>query len=144
VLFGAFGNFLLPTQLGIRDVAFPRLNSFMFWVTPAGFVMLLHILLFDRAYNVTYWLNYSELRAQLRRRYTQVEVPAAEFRSELVNTSALGVRLHTGVLAHRGALVQGYAPQVDARPYTAMVDQQRGGILPSLNVATNKARTLSG
>jgi len=30
VLFGAFGNFLLPTQLGVRDVAFPRLNSFMF------------------------------------------------------------------------------------------------------------------
>ncbi len=30
VIFGAFGNFLLPTQLGIRDVAFPRLNSFMF------------------------------------------------------------------------------------------------------------------
>jgi heme/copper-type cytochrome/quinol oxidase subunit 1 len=30
IIFGAFGNFLLPTQLGIRDVAFPRLNSFMF------------------------------------------------------------------------------------------------------------------
>ena len=30
ILFGAFGNFLLPTQLGVRDVAFPRLNSFMF------------------------------------------------------------------------------------------------------------------
>lgn len=30
VIFGAFGNFLIPTQLGIRDVAFPRLNSFMF------------------------------------------------------------------------------------------------------------------
>lgn len=54
VLFGAFGNFLLPTQLGIRDVAFPRLNSFMFWVTPSGFVLLLHILLFDRSYNLTY------------------------------------------------------------------------------------------
>ena len=53
-LFGAFGNFLLPTQLGIRDVAFPRLNSFMFWVTPAGFVLLLHILLFDRGYSLTY------------------------------------------------------------------------------------------
>jgi heme/copper-type cytochrome/quinol oxidase subunit 1 len=48
VLFGAFGNFLLPTQLGVRDVAFPRLNSIMFWVTPGGFVMLLHILVFDR------------------------------------------------------------------------------------------------
>lgn len=53
-LFGAFGNFLLPTQLGIRDVAFPRLNSFMFWVTPAGFVMLLHILMFDKSYSLTY------------------------------------------------------------------------------------------
>jgi heme/copper-type cytochrome/quinol oxidase subunit 1 len=53
-LFGAFGNFLIPTQLGIRDVAFPRLNSFMYWVTPGGFVLLLHILLFDRAYNLTY------------------------------------------------------------------------------------------
>jgi len=30
VIFGGFGNFLLPTQLGVRDVAFPRLNSFMF------------------------------------------------------------------------------------------------------------------
>jgi heme/copper-type cytochrome/quinol oxidase subunit 1 len=30
LIFGGFANFLLPTQLGIRDVAFPRLNSFMF------------------------------------------------------------------------------------------------------------------
>ena len=29
-LFGAFGNFLLPTQLGVHDVAFPRLNSAAF------------------------------------------------------------------------------------------------------------------
>lgn len=48
LLFGAFGNFLLPTQLGVRDVAFPRLNSFMFWVTPSGFILLLHIVLADK------------------------------------------------------------------------------------------------
>ena len=30
VIFGAFGNFLLPTQLGVHDVAFPRLNSAAF------------------------------------------------------------------------------------------------------------------
>lgn len=48
LIFGAFANFLIPTQLGIRDVAFPRLNSFMFWVTPPGFVLVIHILLFDR------------------------------------------------------------------------------------------------
>jgi heme/copper-type cytochrome/quinol oxidase subunit 1 len=29
-LYGAFGNFLLPTQLGVHDVAFPRLNSAAF------------------------------------------------------------------------------------------------------------------
>jgi len=49
LLFGAFGNLLLPTQLGVRDVAFPRLNSFMFWVTPGSFVLLMHIFFFDKA-----------------------------------------------------------------------------------------------
>jgi heme/copper-type cytochrome/quinol oxidase subunit 1 len=77
-LFGAFGNFLLPTQLGIRDVAFPRLNSFMYWITPGGFVLLLHILLFDRAYNVSYWVDYTELRGRLRRRYMTMESPESE------------------------------------------------------------------
>jgi len=32
-------------------------------------VLLLHILLFDRSYNLTYWLNYGEIKAALRRRY---------------------------------------------------------------------------
>ena len=68
LIFGAFGNFLLPTQMGVRDVAFPRLNSFMFWVTPSGFVLLIHIILFDRSYTLTQWLNYGEMRAQVRRR----------------------------------------------------------------------------
>lgn len=30
LLFGFFGNFLLPTQLGVHDVAFPRMNSAAF------------------------------------------------------------------------------------------------------------------
>ena len=30
LLFGAFANFLIPTQLGVHDVAFPRLNSAAF------------------------------------------------------------------------------------------------------------------
>lgn len=88
-LFGAFGNFLIPTQLGIRDVAFPRLNSFMFWVTPAGFVLLLHILLFDRSYSVTYWVNYTELRSRLRRRYHDVVVPGVEFHTPGVHNTTL-------------------------------------------------------
>lgn len=39
-------------------------------MTPSGFVLLLHIILFDRSYNLTYWLNYGEVKAALRRRYT--------------------------------------------------------------------------
>lgn len=28
IVFGGFGNYFLPTQVGARDVAFPRLNNF--------------------------------------------------------------------------------------------------------------------
>lgn len=31
LLFG-FGNFLIPLQIGARDMAFPRLNAFGYWV----------------------------------------------------------------------------------------------------------------
>jgi len=30
-LFAAFANYLIPLQIGARDVAFPRLNAFSFW-----------------------------------------------------------------------------------------------------------------
>jgi len=40
LVFGSFGNFLLPTQLGVHDVAFPRLNSAAFWFLPGGLIML--------------------------------------------------------------------------------------------------------
>lgn len=120
VLFGAFGNFLLPTQLGIRDVAFPRLNSFMFWVTPSGFVMLLHILLFDKAYTMTQWVNYSELRAKLRRRYAEATAVSAEARSERgLPTPLLGrswgatTGRNLGHQPPRGAILAAQAPHLD-------------------------------
>ncbi|NNF56548.1 MAG: cytochrome c oxidase subunit I [Acidimicrobiales bacterium] len=36
----AFANYLLPLQVGARDVAFPRINAFSFWVFLAGGIML--------------------------------------------------------------------------------------------------------
>ena len=40
VLFGFFGNFFIPYHIGSKDVAFPRLNSFGFWILFSGFVVL--------------------------------------------------------------------------------------------------------
>ncbi len=36
----AFANYLLPLQIGARDVAFPRINAFSFWVFLGGGLML--------------------------------------------------------------------------------------------------------
>ncbi|MFA6961688.1 MAG: cytochrome c oxidase subunit I [Opitutaceae bacterium] len=39
-LSAAFFNYMMPLQIGARDVAFPRLNGFAFWVFLAGAIIL--------------------------------------------------------------------------------------------------------
>ncbi len=39
VLFG-IANYVVPLQIGARDMAFPRLNAFGFWVVPFGGILL--------------------------------------------------------------------------------------------------------
>ncbi|HET7411154.1 MAG TPA: cytochrome o ubiquinol oxidase subunit I [Pararhizobium sp.] len=57
-------NFVVPLQIGARDVAFPFLNNFSFWMTTAGAVLIM-ISLFLGDFARTGWLAYpplSELR----------------------------------------------------------------------------------
>uniref|UniRef100_UPI0035CA0F85 cbb3-type cytochrome c oxidase subunit I n=1 Tax=uncultured Sphingomonas sp. TaxID=158754 RepID=UPI0035CA0F85 len=57
-------NFAVPLQLGIRDVAFPTLNSVSFWLTASG-ALLVNISLVVGEFAKTGWVVYpplSELR----------------------------------------------------------------------------------
>ncbi|MBN8808933.1 MAG: cytochrome o ubiquinol oxidase subunit I [Sphingomonas sp.] len=57
-------NFAVPLQLGVRDVAFPTLNSVSFWLTATG-ALLVNISLFVGEFAKTGWVIYpplSELR----------------------------------------------------------------------------------
>jgi cytochrome o ubiquinol oxidase subunit I len=53
-------NFAVPLQLGVRDVAFPVLNSISFWLTAAG-VLLVNMSLVIGEFARTGWLAYPPL-----------------------------------------------------------------------------------
>jgi cytochrome o ubiquinol oxidase subunit I len=53
-------NFVIPLQIGARDVSFPFLNNFSFWMTTAGAIITM-ISLFIGEYAQTGWLAYPPL-----------------------------------------------------------------------------------
>src|SRR5437667_11157602 len=53
-------NFVVPLQLGVRDVAFPTLNSTSFWLTATG-ALLVNISLVVGEFARTGWLPYPPL-----------------------------------------------------------------------------------
>ncbi|MEX2528752.1 MAG: cytochrome c oxidase subunit I [Gemmatimonadota bacterium] len=56
----AFFNFVVPLQIGARDVAFPRLNAFSYWVFLFGGLYMNSSFLFGAAPNAS-WVGYSTL-----------------------------------------------------------------------------------
>src|ERR1700737_4098777 len=53
-------NFVVPLQLGVRDVAFPTLNSVSFWLTASG-VLLINASLVIGNFARTGWMGYPPL-----------------------------------------------------------------------------------
>ena len=97
LLFGAFGNFLLPTQLGVHDVAFPRLNSAAFWFLPAGLLMLVQLVCLDRRYQRMNCYNIREIQTILKSKYSPNTVDPSKVHFSLNDTS-VGLRYQLGGL----------------------------------------------
>ena len=55
-----FGNYIVPLMIGARDMAFPRLNAFGYWLVLFGGVFLNSSFLFASAPN-NGWFNYAPL-----------------------------------------------------------------------------------
>lgn len=94
LLLGAYSNFLLPTQLGVHDVAFPRLNSAAFWFLPAGLIMLAQLVCLDRRYQRMNCFNMRELQALLKEKYFNDLVNNYDYRSNIFNSLNLKYKLN--------------------------------------------------
>ena len=59
----AFFNYIIPLQIGARDVAFPRLNAFSYWVFISGGLLLNSSFIFGGAPN-SGWFGYANLTSK--------------------------------------------------------------------------------
>ena len=64
LLLGTFANFMLPLQIGARDVAFPRINALSFWVSLMA-AILLHLGWFFGGLPNAGWFGYANLTERM-------------------------------------------------------------------------------
>jgi len=63
VLTGAFGNFLIPLQIGARDMAFPFLNALSYWVFLLSCIVIISALFVAGGAPLGGWTAYAPLSA---------------------------------------------------------------------------------
>ena len=97
LLFGAFANFLIPTQLGVHDVAFPRLNSAAFWFLPGGLLMLCQLVCVDRRYQRMNCFNIREIQSILKKKFFTDLINSHDHKL-LLDKTAMGLRFKTNNL----------------------------------------------
>jgi cytochrome o ubiquinol oxidase subunit 1 len=93
-------NFVVPLQLGVRDVAFPTLNSVGFWLTATG-ALLVNISLVVGEFARTGWLPYPPLSGLTYSPGVGVDYYLWSLEISGVGTLLAGVNLVTTVLKLR-------------------------------------------
>ena len=93
-------NFAVPLQLGVRDVAFPVLNSTSFWLTAAG-VLLMNMSLFVGSFSRATWLAYPPLSELQYSPDTGVDYYLWSLQISGVGTLLTGVNFVTTILKMR-------------------------------------------
>jgi cytochrome c oxidase subunit 1 len=66
LLIGVFGNYLIPLEVGARDMAFPTVNMLSFWFLFLGSVILLISMFVPGGTAVTGWTIYPPLSSSLK------------------------------------------------------------------------------
>ncbi|MEA5114363.1 MAG: cytochrome c oxidase subunit I [Geobacteraceae bacterium] len=93
---GAFGNLLMPIQIGARDVAFPRLNLLSWWIYIAGAATIVTSLFTGSGPPDTGWTFYVPFSAR-----TGTNVTMAVFGVFLIGMSAILTGLNFVTTIHR-------------------------------------------
>ncbi|MDB5654326.1 MAG: cyoB [Tardiphaga sp.] len=93
-------NFVVPLQLGVRDVAFPTLNSVGFWLTATG-ALLINISLIVGEFARTGWLPYPPLSELTYSPGVGVDYYLWALEISGVGTLVSGINLVTTVLKMR-------------------------------------------
>src|SRR5437879_6529158 len=60
-VFSGFGNYFVPLMIGARDMAFPRINAFSFWLIPLGGLVMHSGLLTQTGAAAAGWTGYVPL-----------------------------------------------------------------------------------
>src|ERR1700745_1452052 len=93
-------NFAMPLQLGVRDVAFPVLNSVSFWLTASG-VALVNLSLFVGEFARTGWLAYPPLSELAYSPGVGVDYYLWSLQLSGIGTLLSGINLTTTILKMR-------------------------------------------
>jgi cytochrome o ubiquinol oxidase subunit 1 len=95
-----FMNFVVPLQLGVRDVAFPTMNNVSFWLTASG-ALLVNLSLFLGEFARTGWLAFPPLSEKAFSPGVGVDYYLVALQISGVGTVLTGVNFVTTILKIR-------------------------------------------